>query len=272
MRLSSRDRGLHSGAGRTPEGVPEIRAQDDGGAKGRSYSQGSEPRRSHTDATPAGGYRLGDRCRPVCHYGHRLGAGPGAPAGLGPAAGPGRLPRAGVAAVATASGSGAGRCGRRRADRRRPPREHPGLRHAHRHLLRRRVRLPSTGSSGRARSKCRDFRRPVLTVRDRSKGALSRSPCSSQPRPILGDNIRTRRAYLAAVEERAARMERERDAQATLAAAAERTRIAREMHDVVAHSLSVMVAQADGAGYVMDSSPDQARRPSPPWPRPADTR
>ena len=77
---------------------------------------------------------------------------------------------------------------------------------------------------------------------------------------VLGDNIRTRRAYLAAVEERAARMERERDAQAAIAAAAERTRIAREMHDVVAHSLSVMVAQADGAGYVMDSSPDQARR------------
>ncbi len=77
---------------------------------------------------------------------------------------------------------------------------------------------------------------------------------------VLGDNIRTRRAYLAAVEERAARMERERDAQAAIAAAAERTRIAREMHDVVAHSLSVMVAQADGAGYVMDSSPDKARR------------
>jgi signal transduction histidine kinase len=77
---------------------------------------------------------------------------------------------------------------------------------------------------------------------------------------VLGDYIRTRRAYLAAVEERAARMERERDAQATIAAAAERTRIAREMHDVVAHSLSVMVAQADGAEYVMDTSPDQARR------------
>ena len=77
---------------------------------------------------------------------------------------------------------------------------------------------------------------------------------------VLGDNIRTRRAYLSAVEERAARMERERDAQAAIAAAAERTRIAREMHDVVAHSLSVMVAQADGAGYVMDGSPDKARR------------
>jgi len=76
---------------------------------------------------------------------------------------------------------------------------------------------------------------------------------------VLGDNIRTRRAYVAAVEERAARLERERDAQAQIVAAAERTRIAREMHDVVAHSLSVMVAQADAAAYVFTTSPDQAR-------------
>ena len=77
---------------------------------------------------------------------------------------------------------------------------------------------------------------------------------------VFGDNVRTRRAYLAAVEERAARMERERDTHAAMAAAAERTRIAREMHDVVAHSLSVMVAQADGAGYIIDTAPEQARR------------
>ncbi|MHB8450927.1 MAG: sensor histidine kinase [Mycobacteriales bacterium] len=75
---------------------------------------------------------------------------------------------------------------------------------------------------------------------------------------VLGDNIRTRRAYLAGLEERAARLEQERDAQAQVAAAAERTRIAREMHDIVAHSLSVMIAQADGAAYVVATSPDQA--------------
>ena len=77
---------------------------------------------------------------------------------------------------------------------------------------------------------------------------------------ILGDYIRTRRDYLAGVEERAARLERERDTQAQIVAAAERTRIAREMHDVVAHSLSVMVAQADAAAYVFDTKPAQAQQ------------
>jgi signal transduction histidine kinase len=66
---------------------------------------------------------------------------------------------------------------------------------------------------------------------------------------VLGLNVRTRRAYLASVEERAAQLERERDQQGRLAAAAERARIAREMHDIVAHNLSVMIALADGASY-----------------------
>ncbi|MEU1483783.1 sensor histidine kinase [Streptomyces sp. NPDC005752] len=77
---------------------------------------------------------------------------------------------------------------------------------------------------------------------------------------VLGDSIRTRRAYFSQLEERAARLEREREAQSKVAVAAERARIARELHDVVAHNVSVMVVQADGAAYVMDSSPDQARQ------------
>jgi signal transduction histidine kinase len=77
---------------------------------------------------------------------------------------------------------------------------------------------------------------------------------------VLGDSIRTRRAYLAQLEERAARLEKEREAQAKVAVAAERARIARELHDVVAHNVSVMVVQADGAAYVLDSSPDQAKK------------
>jgi len=70
---------------------------------------------------------------------------------------------------------------------------------------------------------------------------------------LLGANARTRQAYLAAVEERAARLERERDREARLAVADERVRIAREMHDIVAHNLAVMVALADGASYAAES-------------------
>ncbi|GAA3969707.1 sensor histidine kinase [Streptomyces marokkonensis] len=76
---------------------------------------------------------------------------------------------------------------------------------------------------------------------------------------VLGDSIRTRRAYFAQLEERAARLEKEREAQAKVAVAAERARIARELHDVVAHNVSVMVVQADGAAYVLDAAPDQAK-------------
>jgi signal transduction histidine kinase len=77
---------------------------------------------------------------------------------------------------------------------------------------------------------------------------------------VLGDSIRTRRAYFAQLEERNARLEKEREAQAKVAVAAERARIARELHDVVAHNVSVMVVQADGAAYVLDAAPDQAKK------------
>lgn len=74
-----------------------------------------------------------------------------------------------------------------------------------------------------------------------------------------GRLTRVRRAYLTELEDRAERLERERDAQAKVAVAAERARIARELHDVVAHNVSVMIVQADGAAYVMDNSPQQAK-------------
>ena len=64
---------------------------------------------------------------------------------------------------------------------------------------------------------------------------------------VLGDNMRIRRAYVSAVEERAERLEQERDAEAQRAVLEERTRIARELHDVVAHGMSVMVVQAGAA-------------------------
>ncbi|GHF29533.1 two-component sensor histidine kinase [Streptomyces morookaense] len=77
---------------------------------------------------------------------------------------------------------------------------------------------------------------------------------------VLGDSMRTRRAYWAQLEERAERLEKEREQQSRMAVTAERARIARELHDVVAHNVSVMVVQADGAAYVLDSSPEQAKQ------------
>ena len=77
---------------------------------------------------------------------------------------------------------------------------------------------------------------------------------------VLGRLTRIRRAYYVELEDRAARLERERDAQSKIAVAAERARIARELHDVVAHNVSVMIVQADGASYVMDNSPEQAKQ------------
>jgi signal transduction histidine kinase len=76
---------------------------------------------------------------------------------------------------------------------------------------------------------------------------------------VLGDSTRYRRAYYTNLEERAAQLERERDTNAQIAAAAERARIARELHDVVAHNVSVMVVQADGAAYALDSDPGRTR-------------
>ena len=72
--------------------------------------------------------------------------------------------------------------------------------------------------------------------------------------------MRQRRALLISLHEKAARLEVERDQEGRLGAAAERARIAREMHDIVAHNLSVMIALADGATYAMPGSPDRARQ------------
>ena len=77
---------------------------------------------------------------------------------------------------------------------------------------------------------------------------------------VLGDSMRYRRAYYLDLEDKARRLERERDQQAQIGAAAERARIARELHDVVAHHVSVMVVQAEGASYALDSSPETAKR------------
>ncbi len=71
---------------------------------------------------------------------------------------------------------------------------------------------------------------------------------------------RSRRAMLVAMRDRTERLEIERDQQAQIATAAERARIAREMHDIVAHSLSVVIAQADGGRYAAAADPVAAER------------
>lgn len=70
---------------------------------------------------------------------------------------------------------------------------------------------------------------------------------------------RSRRARTSALQERAEHAEREREALARAAVAEERARIAREFHDVVSHSLSVMVVMADGAAHTLDGDPQRAR-------------
>ncbi|WP_344222400.1 sensor histidine kinase [Kribbella sancticallisti] len=76
----------------------------------------------------------------------------------------------------------------------------------------------------------------------------------------IGERRRTRGLYVAQLEERAAQLERDRDREAKLAVSNERTRIAREIHDVVAHGLSIMIVQADGGLYAADASPEQAKK------------
>jgi signal transduction histidine kinase len=77
----------------------------------------------------------------------------------------------------------------------------------------------------------------------------------------LGDSIGSRRAYLSEVEARAERLEREQAAEVRRVTAEEQARIARELHDVVAHALSVIIVQAGAADDVFALDPARAREP-----------
>ncbi|MFZ3558879.1 sensor histidine kinase [Streptomyces sp. BH055] len=75
---------------------------------------------------------------------------------------------------------------------------------------------------------------------------------------LAGIAVRSRQDYTQALVERARQLEVERDQQTQLAAAAERARIAREMHDIIGHNLSVITGLADGGSYATARSPERA--------------
>jgi signal transduction histidine kinase len=74
-----------------------------------------------------------------------------------------------------------------------------------------------------------------------------------------GDAVRSRRAFVHAIRERADRAERTREEEARRRVAEERLRIARDLHDVVAHHIALVNVQAGVAAHVMDKRPDQAK-------------
>jgi signal transduction histidine kinase len=75
---------------------------------------------------------------------------------------------------------------------------------------------------------------------------------------VVGDRTRTQRAYVAELEERARSLKRERDEQVRRAGEEERVRIARELHDVVAHNVSVIAVQAGAARATAAAHPERA--------------
>ncbi|MFJ1582637.1 sensor histidine kinase [Streptomyces sp. NPDC088197] len=95
-------------------------------------------------------------------------------------------------------------------------------------------------------------------MHDRSAGTFVSLSAMAVAAAVFGVNMRSRRDRLAFLEDRAVRLERERDQRAQLAVADERARIAREMHDIVTHNLSVMVALADGAVFAQQRTPERA--------------
>ena len=76
----------------------------------------------------------------------------------------------------------------------------------------------------------------------------------------FGEIMRTRRERIATLEARATALERERIDEAERAVADERLRIARELHDVVAHAMSVITVQAGVGAHVIDTQPEEAKR------------
>ncbi|MFG2882050.1 sensor histidine kinase [Streptomyces sp. NPDC048297] len=96
---------------------------------------------------------------------------------------------------------------------------------------------------------------PVVSVWDALFFLLSTATAAL----ALGLVVRIRRAQLAGLRDRAARLEIERDQRSRLAAATERARVAREMHDIVGHNLSVIITLADAGAYATDTAPERGK-------------
>ena len=77
---------------------------------------------------------------------------------------------------------------------------------------------------------------------------------------LAGWNLRRRRARWTELRARAERLEREREEEARRAVTEERLRIARELHDVIAHSMSVIAVQSAVGNHVIDTQPNEARQ------------
>lgn len=110
----------------------------------------------------------------------------------------------------------------------------------------------------------------LITVIALIIGSIRDAEYWSHPRPVavaalcalsiaLADAVRNRRAYVAAVEERARRAEESREAEARRRVGDERLRIARDLHDVLAHHIAVINVQAGVAGHLLERQPAQAR-------------
>ncbi|MFD7287042.1 sensor histidine kinase [Streptomyces sp. NPDC059863] len=98
----------------------------------------------------------------------------------------------------------------------------------------------------------------ALSWQDASRiGAVAALPLVAG---VLGHSARNRRAHLAAMEERARRAEQSRDSEARRRVAEERVRIARELHDLVAHQITLANAQATVAAHLFDARPEQTRK------------
>ena len=89
-------------------------------------------------------------------------------------------------------------------------------------------------------------------------------PAAGDPRPVVDrrGHVRARRLDEVALAEAAERDLLDRESRLRAAVAEERRHVARELHDVVAHSVSVMVIQAGAARQVLRTEPNRARRRS----------